>query len=166
MADDGPAVIGALLDQIEFVAAARAVLGLPDLAVIVEGQAFLAATADGPDLGTGAVLADEGIARRRLAVGGDAQDLAQMGVEGLRHQPGIGAAGVAVADGDIEIAVLAHHHAAAAARADAGAVVVGRLGAGLEDHLHVAEGVGGLVEVARATWMPLIMPRSKPKKVK
>ena len=47
MGDKGPAVIAALLDQVQFIAAARTVLGLPQLAIIVEGKAFLAALADG-----------------------------------------------------------------------------------------------------------------------
>src|SRR5258708_30153922 len=98
---DGPAVIAALLDQVEFVAAARTVFGLPQIAVIVEGEPFLAALADGPDLRQAAVRAGEGIAGRGSAVLGDAEDLAQMGVQRLRHPPGEGGALVAVAAADL-----------------------------------------------------------------
>ena len=68
MTDDGPAIVGALLDQVEFVAAARAMFDFPKLAGCVEGKPFLAATAGGPDFGQGAFLAGEWIARRGLAV--------------------------------------------------------------------------------------------------
>src|SRR5206468_12280018 len=140
--DDGPAVIAALLDQVQLIAAAWAVLVFPKIAVIVEGEPFLAALADGPDLGQGTVLAGKGIAGRRFAVPGDAEDLAQMGVERLRHAPGKGTAGVAIADGDIEQTILADGDAPAAAGADARARIIGRLGPGAEDHLHIAQRIG------------------------
>src|SRR5581483_71099 len=76
VADDRPAVIGALFDDVQFVAAARPMFGLPQPALRIEGEAFLAAPANGPDLGQGTGFADERIAGRGLAVAGDAHDLA------------------------------------------------------------------------------------------
>src|SRR5580692_7809224 len=107
MGDEGPAVIGALFDQVEFVAAARAVLNLIEIAIGRESQALGTADAIGPDLRQRPGLSGERIAGRRRAVLGDADHLAQMGVEILRHRPGTRTRVVAVADGDIEKAILA-----------------------------------------------------------
>ena len=134
--DHRPAVVLALLDDVELVAAARTVLGFPQAAgPRIERQAFLAADAIGPDLGQDARLAEERIVGRRRAVGRDVNDLAEMGVQPLRHVPRRRIR--AVADGHEQVAVGPDRDAAAGLAAEP----LGRHGRlGSEDDLHVGQG--------------------------
>ena len=54
--------------MVELVAALRAVLDRPELALGVEGRALHVAVAEGEDGGLDALLADEGVVGRRRAV--------------------------------------------------------------------------------------------------
>jgi hypothetical protein len=97
-------------DDIDFVAAARAMLDLPQRAGRgVQRQALHVAMAVAPDFGLGARLPDEGIVVRRLAVGGDADQLADVVAEILR----LVAIGEMIAKADEQIAVGGLRHAAA-----------------------------------------------------
>src|SRR6202035_1686059 len=86
--DHWPAVILAFLDDVELVAAARTMLGFPQTAGSrIERQAFLAPGAIGPDLGQRAWLDDERIVRLGRAIGRDVNNLAEIGIQPLRHVP-------------------------------------------------------------------------------
>src|SRR5690606_571550 len=61
VAVDRPAVVGALLDQVELVAALRAVLTLPDVAVGIDREALRAAVPVAPDLRPGVRTPHEGV---------------------------------------------------------------------------------------------------------
>src|SRR5262249_14833195 len=77
--DHRPAVILALDDDVDLVAAAWAMLDLPDIASCrVDRQALLVAMAITPDLRLGAVAADEGIVRGSRSVRRTADHFAQM----------------------------------------------------------------------------------------
>src|SRR5262249_59617436 len=79
VADPWPAVILALLDEVDLVAAARPVLVLPQLPGHgVEREPLGIAVAVAPDLGHGGRLADEGIVRRSRAIGPGANDLSEV----------------------------------------------------------------------------------------
>src|SRR5205085_5418525 len=133
-------------DQIELVAAPGAMLRFPEVALPIEGQTLRIAMTDSPDLRIGPVTSDEGVTWSRLAIGGDAQNLAEMGVKSLRHQPGVGAAGVPISDSQIQVSVRSHHHAPARPRTHAGTIVIWRLRPRSENDSNVADGVGALVE--------------------
>ena len=86
--DQRPAVVLAFLDDVQLVAAARAVIVLPQTAGSrIERQPFGAAHAVRPDLGKDARLADERIVGRRRPIRRDANDLAEVVVELLRDVP-------------------------------------------------------------------------------
>src|SRR5204863_7664429 len=77
--DHRPAVIPALADDIDLVAAARTVLDFPKLAVCrVDRKSLFVAMTIAPDFRLGAVAADEGIVGRRRTIGRDADHLAEM----------------------------------------------------------------------------------------
>src|SRR5262249_24469944 len=79
VADHWPAVILALLDEVDLVAAARPMFVLAQLSGQgVEREALGIAVAVAPDLGLGGRPADEGIDRRNRAIGPDANDLAEV----------------------------------------------------------------------------------------
>jgi hypothetical protein len=108
--DHRPAIVLALADDVDFIAAARAVLDFPEIAGRgVDRQSLLVAMAKTPDLGPGAIASDKGIVRRRCAIGRDPDQLAQMIAEVLRL--------VAIAEVFAEcceqIAVVGLHDAAA-----------------------------------------------------
>src|SRR5580658_10913637 len=103
MHDHGPAVVLTRLRGIQFVAAARTMLGFPQIAGRrIDGQALFAAVTVRPDFGQRAWLADEGIARCGRTIGRDANYFAEMVVDLLRHVPWGNLR--AVADGDEQIA--------------------------------------------------------------
>ncbi len=106
MRDHRPAVILTLLDEVEFVAAARTMLVFPQAARCrIKCQALLAAVTDGPDFRQRAGRIEEGIAGCGLAIGRNVDDLAQICIQLLRHVPGRCSGTVAVADRDKQIAV-------------------------------------------------------------
>ena len=127
--DHRPAVIGAGADDVDLVAALRAVLVRPQLVgQRVERRALDVAVAEGELLGQGARLADEGVVLRHAAVVMQADHRAGMVVQplGAIHL-------AAVAERDVEEAAVEHQ-----ARAE---VVSGpRLGPHAEQHLQVAQG--------------------------
>src|SRR4029450_13115862 len=85
IADHRPAVVLALLDQVDLVAAARPMLVLPDLAARrMASEALGVAMAVAPDFRLRALPADERVVRRAGAVGPDADDLADVVAEVLR----------------------------------------------------------------------------------
>src|SRR5581483_7415560 len=85
IADHRPAVVLALLDEVDLIAAARAVLLLPQFAADrMKGEALRVAVAVAPDLRTCALSADERIVLRNAAVRRDAHDLAVVDGEVLR----------------------------------------------------------------------------------
>src|SRR5262245_7380757 len=85
VADHRPAVILALLDKVDLVAAARPMLVLPQLSGDgVERKPLGISVAVAPDLWLGRRLADEGIVRRNRAIGPDANDLAEVVAKILR----------------------------------------------------------------------------------
>src|SRR4051812_48107488 len=99
--------------------------------------------APGPDLGQGALLADERIAGGGRAVGRHVDYLAQIVVELLRHIPGWRLR--AVADGDEQIAVVPDGNAAALIRPS----LLRQRRPGAEDDGHIVERTGDFIE-ARA----------------
>src|SRR5262249_47081691 len=110
VADHRPAVILALLDQVDLVAAPRPMLVLPQLSGHgVEREPLGIAVAVAPDLRLGGGLAGEGIVRRNGAIGPDANDLAEVIGKILRLVAG----GEMVAGGQKEIVVRCLHDAAA-----------------------------------------------------
>src|SRR5262245_16710346 len=110
VADHRPAVILSLLDDIDLIAPARAVLVLPQLAGDgVEREGLVIALPVAPDLRLGASPADEGIVRRHRAVRPDADDLAEIVAEVLR----LVASGEVIARGEEEILIRRLHDAAA-----------------------------------------------------
>ena len=75
--DDGPAVVVAGFDDVEFVAAAGTVLGFPEFASNgTEGEALGIAVAVAPDRFDSSVSIDEGIVRGHTAIFVNAIDLA------------------------------------------------------------------------------------------
>src|SRR5690606_25757369 len=78
-------VVGALLDEVQLVTAARGHLDVPQAALRVEGDAQRVAVTQRPDLGSFATLAGEGVAGGRRAVVIQTHDLAQRGVDLLRR---------------------------------------------------------------------------------
>src|SRR5262245_17354731 len=85
VADHRPAVVQALLDQVDLVAALRAVLVLPQLAGLrMEDEALRVAVAIAPDLGLSAVAAAEWTVGRHRAVRPHPHDLADVVGEVLR----------------------------------------------------------------------------------
>src|SRR3954469_13849667 len=101
-ADHRPAVVLALGDDIDLVAAARAVLDFPELAGDgMDREALFVAMAITPDLGPGSVAADERIVRRCSAIRRDADQLAEVIAEILR----LVAIGEVLAERDKEIVV-------------------------------------------------------------
>src|SRR5262245_15498091 len=110
VADHWPAVILALLDEVDLVAAARPMLVLPQLSGHgVEREALGIAVAVAPDLRLGGRPADEGIVRRNRAIGPDANDLAEIVGKILRLVAG----GEVVAGGQKQIVVRRLRDAAA-----------------------------------------------------
>src|SRR5581483_4358033 len=84
-AHDRPAVIAAFADDVDLIAAFRAVLLLPQFVrPRIEREPFRISRAVGPDLRRNALLADKGIVRRRFSVRRDADDLADGVHEVLR----------------------------------------------------------------------------------
>src|SRR6185503_1385723 len=84
--DDGPAVVLALLDDVELVAALRTVLALPErVGGPVEVEALRIAMAVTPDLGQRAGAADERVVLRDAAVVVQANDLALTAAQVLRR---------------------------------------------------------------------------------
>src|SRR5260221_4465951 len=88
MRNHRPSVILAFLDDVQLVAAARAMLGFPQAPSRIEGQAFLAAQAIGPDFRKNTRLPQKRIVGRGRAVGRDVNDLTEIGVHALRDVPG------------------------------------------------------------------------------
>ena len=110
IADHRPAIVLALADDVHLVTAARAVFDLPKLVICgIDREALWIAVAVAPDLGSGAFTADERIVRWSSAIGGDADDLAEMIGEVL----GFVAAAIVFAESDEEIAVAGLYDAAA-----------------------------------------------------
>src|SRR5262245_49575483 len=110
VADHRPAVILALLDEVDLVAAARPMLVLPQLSGDgVEREPLGIAVAVAPDLRLGRRLADVGIVRRNRAVGPDADYLAEIVCKILRLVAG----GEVVAGGQKERVVRRLRNAAA-----------------------------------------------------
>src|SRR5690606_28860097 len=87
--DRRPAVIQALPDDVDLVAAARAVLHFPQLArVRMQRRRLHVAMADRPDLRSRAFLSDERVVLRDAPVRIDPGDLADQAVHLLRlHAP-------------------------------------------------------------------------------
>ena len=131
VADHRPAVVLALLDDVDLVAALRAVLFLPQLAVgRIDGEAFGVAVAVAPDFRPRAGFADERIVGRHRTVGSYAHDLADGVGEVLR----VVARDEMIAERYEQIAVGCLHDAAG------DIVAAGRWRAGLaEDDFHVIE---------------------------
>ena len=101
--DDRPAVVLAGLDQVELVAALRAVFGRPEGAGVgMDCEPLQVAVAVGVDLRLVSRLPDKRIVRRHGAVVFEPQDLAAVDVRVLRAD-----AIVALADAHVEHAVLA-----------------------------------------------------------
>src|SRR5262245_13147550 len=136
VADHRPTVILALLDNVDLVAAARAVFVLPQLACGgVQRETLRIAMAVAPDFRFGAGLAGERIVGRHRAIRPDADDLAEVVSETLR----LVARSEMLAQGQKE-AVIRRLHDAAAEMIAAGAR------AGLaEDHLDGIEPGSGFV---------------------
>ena len=131
--DDGPAVVGAGRGHVEFVAALRPVLHRPQLAGRrMQRCALDVAVAVAPDLRLGILALHERVVGRRLAVGLDAHDFADVVVERLR----VVLAREAVAEADEELAVTRPDQA----RAEM-VVAAADLGCLAEDDLHVGERV-------------------------
>src|SRR5262249_38903021 len=129
IADHRPAIVLALLDDVDLVAALRAVLLLPQFSAHrMEREALRIAMSVAPDFAARARASDERIVRRDRAVGGDAHDLAVVDAKILRRV----ARAEMIAERDEEIAVLALRDAAAMIVRAARAVLA-------EDHLDVAE---------------------------
>src|SRR5690606_31234497 len=85
VADHGPAVVLALLDEVELVAALRAVLRLPERVRLgVPNETLRVAVAVAPDLRQRAGAADERIVVRHGAVVVQADDLALVAAQVLR----------------------------------------------------------------------------------
>ena len=83
--DDWPAVILALVRNVDFVAAARAVLDGPEFTRRrVEGRRLQVAVADGPDLRPGVLAVQERVARRGTPFRLDVDDLADVVLRVLR----------------------------------------------------------------------------------
>ena len=79
--DRRPAVVLALARDVHFIAAARAVLDLPQLARLrVQGRRLDVAVPEGPDLWTHALLADERVVLGNAAVRVDAHQFADQAV--------------------------------------------------------------------------------------
>src|SRR5262249_26697646 len=77
VADHRPAVVGAALDDVDLIPAARAVLDDPeDAGCRVDGSRLGVAVAPAPDLGPRVWLPDERVVGGHAAVGLDANDLA------------------------------------------------------------------------------------------
>src|SRR5215468_6880238 len=130
VADHRPAVILALLDEIDLVAAARPMLVLPQLSGHgVEREPLGIAVAVAPDLRLGGRLADEGIVRRNRAIGPDANDLAEVVGEILRLVAG----GEMLAGGQKERVVRRLRNAAAEI------IAAGERTGLAEDHLDLIE---------------------------
>ena len=147
-----PAVVLAALEQVQLVAAARAVVDRPEAALAVEGERLHVALADGPDLGARIGAAGERVVGRDRTVGRDPDRLAQVAVEALRirSHPHVGA----FAGRHVEHAVGAEREA----RAVVHGAVEGRQHA--EDHAdlieaaavvrqHAARDAGAVAAVAR-----------------
>src|SRR5262244_406684 len=130
VADHRPAVILALLDDVDLVAAARPMLVLPQLPGHgVEREALGIAVAVAPDLRLGGRPADERIVRRDRAIGPDADDLAEIVGRILRLVAG----GEMLARGQEEIVVRRQRNAAAEM------VAAGERAGLAEDHLDLVE---------------------------
>ncbi|MNQ53140.1 hypothetical protein D3C85_671730 [compost metagenome] len=105
----GPAVVLAAPDDIDFVTATGAVLVGPELARPgIEGGALLIAMTVGPDFRAYIGLADEGVVIGHLAIRVDAHHLALQFVQVLG-----GGALVVLAQGDEQVAVAIEHQARA-----------------------------------------------------
>ena len=104
----GPAVVAALLDQVQLVLAVLAELGRPQLTAGVPREALRVAEAEAPDVAGVAAGAEERVVARRGAVGVDPQDLAVERAPVLRV-----AAVLRVADGRVQLAVRTEPHPAA-----------------------------------------------------
>src|SRR5262249_10383851 len=134
--DDGPAVVLALLDEVDLVAALRAVLGLPERARGGgERETLRIAVAPAPDLGQRALPSAERIGLRNRAVVVQPHDLALAAAQVLRRMaleirihraigPPREQARHAVAHRHVELAVRAERDA----RAEVTRRVVPRLG--------------------------------------
>src|SRR5688572_28762097 len=86
IADDRPAVVLALLDAIQLVAALRPMLVRPQVAGLrVDDEALRVAMAVAPDLRARALATDERVVRRHAAVVVEAQDLALVVRQVLRR---------------------------------------------------------------------------------
>src|SRR5205814_612799 len=82
---DGPAIVVTGLDAVEFIAAARAVFGRPELARHrMKLQPLHVTVAVTPDRFAGAGLADEGVVRRNPAVVEDAVNFSERALDILR----------------------------------------------------------------------------------
>ena len=140
MRDDRPAVILALFDDVEFVAAARAMFVFPQAAGCgIKGQALFAAVTDGPDFRQRAGRTEEWIAGRGLALRRNVDDLAEIRVQLLRHVPRRGSGTVAVANDYKQIAVGRDGDAAAGLCASRQVRSVRQSRFGAEDHLHIGQ---------------------------
>ena len=110
VADHRPAVILALADDVDLVAAARAVFDLPEIAGSrVDRETLLIAVAVAPDFRLRVGAADKWIVCRRRAVGRDPDQLAEMIGKVLR----LVAMAEMFAQRDKQIAVTCLHDAAA-----------------------------------------------------
>ena len=121
VADDGPAVVAAALDVVDFVASAGTVLALPDVAGGGMGDESLGvAVTEGPDGGAGIGLLDERVVAGDASVVVDAVDftVGECGILGF-------VLGAAVAYAEVEVAVLKDE---ACAEVDSGGTVLGKGG--------------------------------------
>ena len=97
--DDGPAVVLALLDDVQLIATARSVFVVPELAGKgVCGKTFGVANAICPDFRQRAGFVEEGIVGGRRSVGGDVEDLAEVTAQVLCDRPGWGVGAVTRGD--------------------------------------------------------------------
>ena len=88
VADLGEAVVLALVDDVDLVAASRPVLAEPERArARMDGDALIVAKAKREDLGTRAGAADERIVVRDRPVGVDPQHFPHVAIEVLRLRP-------------------------------------------------------------------------------
>src|SRR5688572_1085115 len=109
--DRRPAIVLAFARDVHFIAAARAVFDLPQLAGLwMESRRLDVAVTEGPDLRPHAFLADERIVLRYGAVGVDAHELADQAVHLLRlHAAG---SDRPIAEGDEQRAIAIPHQTA------------------------------------------------------
>ena len=72
--DDGPAVVGALANEVDLIPTPRTVFSRPELPVCVEARTLRVSMPVGSNLGADTVLANEWVIRRHGAIAIDADD--------------------------------------------------------------------------------------------